>query len=362
MLVALVVVPGIVARLAVDVAPRGRLRGAAPAARRRRGDAARRRRLAGAGRADSGGRPAVDLGHERQQHPVADLRIQRPRPRRRTGRRSRAGSAAAAACSAAAPGRCACSTRRSAARPAGCSASRSSAASASSCASRLRRGDPRSGWLIAVGGAFLTTAVLFSCGQRHLPPLLRLAAGAVHRRAGRRRRGSADRAAGCSARVIAPLAIAAGVATELAVLHDYPGPAELAAAGADRRCALLAALALALLRVKRLRADRAGVWRSAALLLAPAVWAVDTLGHATSGTFPEGGPGNVQTAGGIFGGPGGLRRTGGRAGRFGGFGPGASGASGAGAPPSVAAVGAPGGEGGQRGAAAGGRSGNRSRQ
>jgi hypothetical protein len=37
----------------------------------------------------------------------------------------------------------------------------------------------------------------------------------------------------------------------------------------------------------------------------PSVWAVDTLGHATSGTFPEGGPANAQTAGGVFGGRGG---------------------------------------------------------
>ena len=53
----------------------------------------------------------------------------------------------------------------------------------------------------------------------------------------------------------------------------------------------------------------------AALLLAPSVWAVDTLGHASSGTFPKGGPANMQTAGG---------------GRFGGFGgrPGATGDAG----------------------------------
>jgi hypothetical protein len=36
----------------------------------------------------------------------------------------------------------------------------------------------------------------------------------------------------------------------------------------------------------------------AALLVAPAVWAVDTLGYATSGTFPAGGPASVQSAGG----------------------------------------------------------------
>ena len=42
----------------------------------------------------------------------------------------------------------------------------------------------------------------------------------------------------------------------------------------------------------------------AALLAAPAVWAFDTLGHATSGTFPAGGPASVE-AGGPGGGPGG---------------------------------------------------------
>ena len=30
---------------------------------------------------------------------------------------------------------------------------------------RLRRRDPRTGWLIAVGGAFLTTALVFSLAQ-----------------------------------------------------------------------------------------------------------------------------------------------------------------------------------------------------
>ena len=35
--------------------------------------------------------------------------------------------------------------------------------------SRLRRGDRRSGWLIAVGGAFLTTAVLFSAARAPTP-------------------------------------------------------------------------------------------------------------------------------------------------------------------------------------------------
>ncbi|HEV2974692.1 MAG TPA: hypothetical protein VGX69_06795 [Solirubrobacteraceae bacterium] len=37
------------------------------------------------------------------------------------------------------------------------------------------------------------------------------------------------------------------------------------------------------------------------------MWALDTLGHATSGTFPEGGPANVQRAGGASGRPVGER-------------------------------------------------------
>jgi hypothetical protein len=66
------------------------------------------------------------------------------------------------------------------------------------------------------------------------------------------------------------------------------------------------------------------------LLAAPAVWAFDTLGHATSGTFPAGGPASAQSGG--LGGPGGGFGGGGRGG-FGGRGgiggPGGAGAAGA---------------------------------
>jgi 4-amino-4-deoxy-L-arabinose transferase-like glycosyltransferase len=173
-------------------------------------------------------------------------------------------------------------------------------------ASRLRRADPRSGWLLAVGGSFLVTGVLFSfaSGIFHpyyvslLAPFIAalFGAGAAHLIAGRE-----------WARVIGPLAIAAGVATELAVLGDYVGQLRwlapvLIVAGALGAIALLAFPD----RIVRLVAvaSVAGV-----LLIAPAAWAVDTLGHATSGTFPEGGPPNVQSAGGAagFGGrPGGF--------------------------------------------------------
>jgi 4-amino-4-deoxy-L-arabinose transferase-like glycosyltransferase len=173
-------------------------------------------------------------------------------------------------------------------------------------ASRLRRADPRSGWLLAVGGTFLVTGVLFSLasGIFHpyyvslLAPFIAalFGAGAAHLIAGRE-----------GARVIGPLAIAAGVATELAVLGDYVGQLRwlapvLIVAGALGAIALLAFPD----RIVRLVAvaSVAGV-----LLIAPAAWAVDTLGHATSGTFPEGGPANVQSAvgaGGFGGRPGGF--------------------------------------------------------
>jgi hypothetical protein len=67
----------------------------------------------------------------------------------------------------------------------------------------------------------------------------------------------------------------------------------------------------------------------AALFAAPATWAAETLGHATSGTFPMGGPANVTAMGG---GGSGFGGHGGRPGAFGAPGAGA----GRGGPPSGA--------------------------
>ncbi len=167
---------------------------------------------------------------------------------------------------------------------------------------RLRRSDLRSGWLLAVGGAFLTTAVLFSAASGIFHPyyvsLLAPFAAALFG-AGVAR--LLDRSV--SARVFAPLALAAGVATELAVLHQYAGQLSWLAPVLIAVCAL-GAVALASFAATRVR-FAAATATVVALLLAPSVWAVDTLGHATSSTFPEGGPANVQTAGGgMFGGRG----------------------------------------------------------
>jgi 4-amino-4-deoxy-L-arabinose transferase-like glycosyltransferase len=189
---------------------------------------------------------------------------------------------------------------------------------------RLRRRDPRTGWLIVVGGAFLTTAVVFSyaSGIFHpyyvsfLAPWAALLVGAgtgvmLPRSLG----GAGD---GRSMRVIAPLAIAAGAITELVVLGElgdampWAKPVVIGIAGAG-------AILLAMEGAGRYRAAVVAV-ALAALLAAPSAWAVQTLGHPTSSTFPAGGPESASIGGG---GPGG-------GGGFGGGGPGGGGFGGGG--------------------------------
>jgi 4-amino-4-deoxy-L-arabinose transferase-like glycosyltransferase len=171
-------------------------------------------------------------------------------------------------------------------------------------ASRLRRSDARSGWLLALGGAFVTTAVLFSSASGIFHPyyvslLAPFAAVLVGAGAAQLSDG------GFGARVLAPLAVVLGVIVELVVRADYLGqltwlPPVLIVVGA------LAVLALAAFSSRTVRLAALGA-ALAALLAAPSVWAFDTLGHATSGTFPAGGPASVASGGpgGGFGGAGG---------------------------------------------------------
>jgi 4-amino-4-deoxy-L-arabinose transferase-like glycosyltransferase len=181
---------------------------------------------------------------------------------------------------------------------------------------RLRRRDPRTGWLIAVGGAFAVSALVFSFASGIFHPyyvsfLAPFAAALVGAGAGLMLPESVGGAGqGRSARVIAPLAIAGGVVTELVVLGETSGalswaiPVVLLVGGA---CALALADSLA----PRLQAVAVAV-ALAALLAAPATWAAETLGHAASSTFPTGGPasasfgGPVGGRGGFGGGPGGF--------------------------------------------------------
>jgi 4-amino-4-deoxy-L-arabinose transferase-like glycosyltransferase len=177
-------------------------------------------------------------------------------------------------------------------------------------ASRLRRADERTGWLIVVGGAALTCAVAFSAASGIFHPyyvsqLAPFAAALVGAGVGQVLKG------GLSARLIAALAVAGGLATTLAVLHNNPGqlewlPPVLVTAG------VLAVAAIALLGGRHLRTSLAvGL---AVLFIAPAAWATQTLGHATEGTFPAGGPASASAGGFGGAGPGGARGFGGRRG------------------------------------------------
>ncbi len=152
---------------------------------------------------------------------------------------------------------------------------------------------------MATGGAFLTCAVAFSEAKGIFHPyyvsmLAPFGAALVGATAAQVMSG--DRAA----RIVGPLAVAAGVITELIVLHNSPGqltwlPPLLVGGG------IAASVALAAGTGARARlAVLAAVF--ALLVFAPASWAVQTLGHATSGTFPAGGPASTSS----MGGPGGF--------------------------------------------------------
>jgi 4-amino-4-deoxy-L-arabinose transferase-like glycosyltransferase len=213
---------------------------------------------------------------------------------------------------------------------------------------RLRRRDPRTGWLIAVGGAFLTTAVTFSFASGIFHPyyvsfLAPFTATLIGAGVGEMLPAPVGVATSLrAARIIAPLLIAAGAVTELVVLRKLSGqlswPTPLVIG-----VALGAAILLAVQLAPRLRAVIVLVGMLA-LLAAPATWAAETLGHATNGTFPTGGPASDG-----FGGPGGGRGSGGFGGRFG------SGAGGFAGPPAAGGFGGPaaGGFGGPPGTAGG---------
>jgi 4-amino-4-deoxy-L-arabinose transferase-like glycosyltransferase len=205
---------------------------------------------------------------------------------------------------------------------------------------RVRRNDPRTGWLLALGGALFVTAAVFSFASGIFHPyyvsfLAPFVAAFVGAGAGL----ALER--GPRARVVAPLAIAGGAVTELVVLGETPGqlswaiPVVVVVSGC-------CAVALGFGWSPRVRTVLVGA-ALAALLAAPAVWAAETLGHATSATFPTGGPASAA-AGGPGGPPGAGPPAGGFAGRLPGGFPGPP--SGAGVPGAGARAGGPGGAGG----------------
>ena len=155
-------------------------------------------------------------------------------------------------------------------------------------ACRMRRRDARSSWLLAIGGGFLACAVVFSTarGIFHpyyvslLAPFTAALTGAclVQLVEGR----------SVAARLVAGLAVVAGVLAEIAVIDANPTqPAWLVPvllAGGLVVAALLAALANTRVRAALVALALLG------MLAAPATAAVQTLGHRTNGTFPAGGP------------------------------------------------------------------------
>ena len=174
-------------------------------------------------------------------------------------------------------------------------------------ASRARRQDPRTAWIAVVGGAFLVIAGVFSFAQGIFHPyyvvlLAPFTAALVGA-------GAASVAKdGVRAAIAGTAALAAGVICEFVVLHDYSGQLGWL------RIVLPIVCGGAAVSLFALRGARAHAWAialgAAALLVAPTVWAFDTLGYATQSTFPSGGPAsaNLAVGGGLFAGGGAGRR------------------------------------------------------
>jgi 4-amino-4-deoxy-L-arabinose transferase-like glycosyltransferase len=176
--------------------------------------------------------------------------------------------------------------------------------------SRLRRTDARTGWIIAVGGAFATTAVAFSFAGGIFHPyytslLAPFAAALVGATVGQVL--AAEREGGRAAvlsRIVGAIAIGLGAIVELVVISN--GASDLDWLVIPLVLVSSAAAIALLFGHKRLR-QAALICGVAILLVGPAIWSVDTLGHPTSGTFPAGGPESASTMGGPGGGgPGGM--------------------------------------------------------
>jgi 4-amino-4-deoxy-L-arabinose transferase-like glycosyltransferase len=168
-------------------------------------------------------------------------------------------------------------------------------------ATRLRRSDARTGWLIAIGGCFLTIGIAFSNAKGIFHPyytaqMVPFTAALVGGGFG------VMQSHKISMRWFAAAALGIGVIGELVILSRYSGtlawlPVPLILIGVGAGAAML------IVEDAKLRRTALAVGISA-LMLAPAIWSVQTLGYSTSSTFPSGGP---QSAASSMGGPGGAR-------------------------------------------------------
>jgi hypothetical protein len=176
-------------------------------------------------------------------------------------------------------------------------------------AGRVRRRDPRTAWVVVVGGAFLVTAVLFSAAHGIFHPyyvvlLAPFTAALVGAGVATVVKGDVPVALAGTA------ALAAGVICEFVVLHNYSGQLGWLRVLLPIVCGG-AAIAMFVFRHATARSWAMGLG-TAALLIAPTVWAFDTLGYATAATFPAGGPSSAGLGGGGFGGGFGAGPAGGR--------------------------------------------------
>jgi 4-amino-4-deoxy-L-arabinose transferase-like glycosyltransferase len=157
---------------------------------------------------------------------------------------------------------------------------------------RLRRSDPRTGFLIAIAGTLLVVSAVFSFASGIFHPYY--VAMVAPWAAALIGAGVGMALSGRFSRFIAPALLVGALITELVVLHsDVSGDlswAKPVAIAGTVVCGLLLAFSLS----PRVRLTVLAVG-AAALLAAPATWATETLGHATSGTFPTGGPASAQT-------------------------------------------------------------------
>jgi 4-amino-4-deoxy-L-arabinose transferase-like glycosyltransferase len=157
-------------------------------------------------------------------------------------------------------------------------------------ASRLRRSDPRTGWVLLVGVSLAATAIVFSSAQgvfhpyylAALAPLVAALAGA----------GAAQLV---RSGPLAALGVVAAVVAEAVVIHNNPQHL-----GWLEPLLVIGGVALAALLAGVRRTDaRAAIVAVlvAGLLVAPAAWAVQTVGHPTSPSFPAGGPPGADAVG-----------------------------------------------------------------
>lgn len=176
-------------------------------------------------------------------------------------------------------------------------------------ATRLRRDDPRTGWAIAAGGSFLTIAYVFSTAKgifhpyytAQLAPFTAALAGAGF---------GLMRSRATWVRLLAGGAVAATVYAQIAIAAEQNGELRWLAP-----VLILVALSAAIVIVMLPHAE----WHEpaltvalAALVLAPAAWSFQTVGHSLGSTFPAGGPASVsaQGPGGRRGMPGGVMQGG----------------------------------------------------